>query len=143
MENDDKFTPYAVVPNFFKATSLAKEKSREYYPTESSWQGAPDAFRHVAWQAMLAKKYGPTIANLAGQYHELPLTGVLGAAAPDQTALEKEQDLFNNKLGREIAEQANSLEDILRLSKEAVDSRKAKYLSNEEIKKLKKEDSYY
>jgi len=139
----DKFTPYTVIPNFFTATNLAKEKSKEYYPTDSQWQGAPDAYRHVAWQAMLAKKYGPTLANLAGQWHELPLTALVGAGAPNQTDLEKEQDLFNNEIGRKIAERATSVDEILQMAKEAVDNKEAKYLSNEEIKKLKKEDPYY
>ena len=137
---DKKFTPYAVVktktkatyPGFFDSAEAASGLAEATYPPETQWQGKGDAFRHLVWQALLAKKYNSTIANAAGQYHELPLGHRL-RAAEDQTDEEKAQDLHNNALGREIASKAKSVEDIYLLAKQYVDSGKAKYLTPDEM----------
>ena len=135
---DKKFTPVAVVkpkwPSSVKdIANAAAGISEGTYPLKEQWQGKGDALRHIVWQAMMTKKYGHLPAYLAGGYHELPLGKDLKAADPDQSDTEREQDLYNNKLGREIASKANTIEDIYRLAKEAIDSGKAKYLTPEEI----------
>lgn len=154
MADKGKFTPVAIIdyPGFFKSRDISVDKAKELYGIKEEWQGKGDAYRHVLWQALMAKKYGPTAANLMGQYHELPLTRALGAAAWDQTAEEKAMDLYNNELGRKIAEQSNSLEDIYRLTKKAVDTKKAKFIPlaviearsrQKEIEDAKEEQSAY
>jgi hypothetical protein len=138
---DKKFTPYAVVktktktkyPGFFDSAEVAGGLAEATYPPETQWQGKGDAFRHLVWQALLAKKYNSTVADYAGKYHELPLGQTLRAAALDQTDEEKAQDLYNNALGREIASKAKSVEDIYLLAKEYVDSGKAKFLTPDEM----------
>ena len=140
MADKDKksFTPVSVVkpkwPSSVKDIANASAGISEgTYPLTEQWQGRGDAFRHIVWQAMMAKKYGHLPAYLAGEYHELPLGKGWKAADPDQSDLEREQDLYNNKLGREIASRSETIEDIYRLSKEAVDTGKARYLTPEEM----------
>jgi len=138
---DKKFTPYTVVktktktkyPGFFESAEAASGLAEAAYPPETQWQGQGDAFRHLVWQALLAKSYNPTVADYAGRYHELPLGETLRAASRDQTSEEKAQDLYNNALGREIASKAKSVEDIYLLAKQYVDSGKAKFLTPDEM----------
>jgi hypothetical protein len=148
------FKPYAVVsyPGFFEGRNISVDKAKKTYGTKEEWQGKGDAYRHVVWQALMAKKYGDTAANLMGQYHELPLSQFLGAAAFDQTDEEKAMDLYNNELGRKIAAQAKSPEDIYRLAKKAVDKGQAKFIPmaviearsrQKEIEDAKEEQSAY
>jgi len=138
-----KFTPYTVVktktkyPSFMDSAEVAGGLAEATYPQKEQWQGKGDALRHIVWQALLAKGYNPTIANAAGQWHELPLGDELRkythTAASDQTPVEKAQDLYNNALGREIASKAKSVEDIYLLAKQYVDSGKAKFLTPDEL----------
>lgn len=136
---EKKFTPVAIVPKKYpgmlEARNISVAQGKEVYGPKEEWQGKGDALRHIVWQALVAKSWNPTVANLLGQYHELPITGYLGGAALDQTPQEKQQDLFNNALGRDIAAKANSIEDIYRLAKEAVDTGKAQYVPLAEIER--------
>jgi len=136
-----EFTPYAVVPkrkqeypsSIKDIANAAAGIAEGTYSSKEQWQGKGDALRHIVWQAMMAKKYGNTLANAAGQYHELGLGKRFKAADPNQSDAEKEQDLYNNTIGREIAAKATSIEDIYRLAKEAVEKGQAKYLTPEEM----------
>jgi hypothetical protein len=147
---DKVFTAYGIVanaiPNFLKreykkksegnpigqARDLALTQAEKYGVSEERL-GKGDAVRHLVWQALTSRGYGDTLANLAGQYHELPLP--LGAAV-NQTDAEKEMDLYNNSLGREIGSKAKSLEDIYKLAQEYVDSGKAKYYSQGQMEDM-------
>lgn len=137
---DGKFTPVAVVkqkyPGFFEARNLAVEQGKTYgFSEEHNARG--DALRHIVWQALLAKN-NQNLAKAVGDWHELPIPRVmggggipvpkwLGGAGYDVAKQEAEMDQFNNAIGRDIAKRANSIDDIYRLAKEAVDSGKAKY----------------
>lgn len=139
-----KFTPVAIVPKkeqkypsgITDIAAAAGGIAEGAYPGNEQWLGKGDAMRHLVWQALMAKQYGNKLANLAGQWHELPLgedlQPYLHTADAEQMPEEKANDLYNNQLGREIAAKAKSIEDIYLLAKEAVDSGKAKYYAPDE-----------
>ena len=150
--SDFKAVAIIPFPNFFEGRNISVNKAKETYGQKEEWQGKGDAYRHLVWQALMAKKYGDTAANLMGQYHELPLGRGVGAAAWDQTAEEKAMDLYNNELGRKIAAQAKTPDQIYSLAKKAVDTGKAKFIPisviearsrQKEIEDAKEEQSAY
>lgn len=142
----NKFTPFAVVPKrpqqwpsgITNIAAAAGGIAEGAYPGNEQWLGKGDAMRHLVWQALMAKQYGNKLADYAGQWHELPLgeelRPYLHTADAEQMPEEKANDLYNNALGREIASKANSMEDIYKMAKDAIESGKAKYYSEDERK---------
>lgn len=133
----NKFTPVAIVPKKYpsvlEARNIAVEQGQSYGPSEEH-DARGDALRHIVWQALTAKAVTPNFAKGLGDWHELPLPRWVGAAGVPfsgkelaQMRVENDMDQYNNALGREIAAKANSVEEILKLAKEAVDSGRAKY----------------
>ncbi len=90
--------------------------------------GPADAYRHLVWLGELSRRMGPDMAGSLGDLHEIhgqasamrrETTGqgrdlINGAAATDM-------DRRNNLIGVSIGQQANSFDDVLRLSREAID----------------------
>lgn len=128
-----EFTPFAIIPDTKKFAERAANAASAKYGKKEEWMGKGDAFRHMAWQAMMAQKYGPTVANLVGQYHELPLGRRLGAASQEQTDEEKQMDLFNNTIGRQIGVKAKNMDEMYKMLEDAITSGKAKYLDQHEL----------
>lgn len=124
----DKFTPYAVV-----ASRVAEKKAEETYSPREQHNARGDAYRHLVWQALMARNQSPAKAKLAGDYHESFMPYLLGGGGFDQPSEEKQMDLYNNSLGRRIASQAKSEADIYRLAKEYIDKGIAKYIPVEEL----------
>lgn len=143
---EKKFTPVAIVPKRPQAypsgiTDIAAAAggiAEGTYPGSEQWLGKGDALRHIMWQALMAKQYGNTLANAAGQWHELnlgeDLQPYLHTADAEQMPQEKANDLHNNIIGRDIASKANTIEDIYLMAKDAVESGRAKYYSEDERK---------
>lgn len=142
MADQSKFTPVAIIqwPGFFKSRSISLDKGKETYGPTEEHNMRGDAVRHLVWQALMAKKYGPDVAKLAGDYHESRMPAWLGGAGVFPDEQEREMDKFNNALGLEIAKQANTPEDIYRLAKEYVDSGKAKYMTLPEVIRKSREE---
>jgi hypothetical protein len=145
---DKKFTPVAVVkwPNFFQSRNIALDKAKQAYGPTEEHNARGDAYRHIVWQALLAKQYGDKTAKGMGDYHEAPIPAWMGGAgmSPDQD--ETSMDQFNNAIGRQIAAQAKTEADIYRLAKEYVDSGKAKYMPMSDIirkSRLEEEEQTY
>lgn len=121
------FTPYAIV-----SKNIAEKKAIDTYGKNKQYNAEGDAYRHLVWSALMAKKYGPeTTANISG-YHESNMPFWLGGGGglvpylfPNQPANEKTMDTANNSLGLEIANKAKNEEEIYKLAKEYVDSGKA------------------
>jgi len=86
--------------------------------------GKTDAMRHLMLQALLTKKLGPTAASVIGNIHEM--------TSFSQPRAEKEMDMFNDRLGREIGKAARTEEDIIRMAKEYVDSGKVQIIPAEQ-----------
>lgn len=147
MADKGKFTPVAVVkwPNFFQSRNIALDKAKQAYGPTEEHNARGDAFRHIVWQALLAKQYGDVTAKGMGDYHEAPIPAWMGGAGLDPDKDETSMDQFNNAIGREIASKAKTEEDIYRLAKEYVDSGKAKYMPMADIirkSQLEEEQAY-
>lgn len=132
MSDLDKFIPFAIVKDSYAAAEKASKASEALYPEKEQWKGKGDAFRHMAWQALLQKQH-PTLAKVVGYYHELPIGRTLGGAALEQTPEERQMDLANNALGRDIAMKAKNLDEMYKMLQDAIKSGKAKYLTQDEI----------
>jgi hypothetical protein len=96
-----------------------KEAKAEFGESSASMIGGDtDAMRHLLYQAYLTRKWNPTSANIVSWLYENTPSG--------QSASEKEMDLFNDRLGREIGQKAASDEEVLQMAREYVKSKKAK-----------------
>lgn len=140
MADKSKFTPFAIIAKPVRyirdlamlpkeAPELAKRAenaARAKYQNSEQWLGEGDAFRHMAWQALMTQKYGRVPAAIAGYAHELGLGGPLGN--PDQTNREEQMDLANNAIGRDIGAKYNNVNDMMAAIEEAIQTGKAQYL---------------
>jgi hypothetical protein len=81
------------------AARIALDETDKHFPTETGLGDKKDAFRHALWSYRLTKMIGPEGAKVVTDAHERddgPWTG------------ERLQDLYNNKIGRELALDNNS-----------------------------------
>lgn len=142
MADKSKFTPVAIIqwPGFFKSRNISLDKAKEVYGPTEEHNMRGDAYRHLVWQALMSKKFGPDFARLVGEYHESRMPAMLGGAGIFPDEQEKEMDLYNNALGLEIAKQAKTPEDVYKLAKEYVDSGKAKYMTLPEVIRKSREE---
>ena len=120
----DNFTPYAIIMGDY----ADKEAIKRY--GEELPGGKRDAFRHLVWQANLQRNY-PSIAKMLGDLHESRYFPILGGRG--QGEAERQMDLFNNELGRRIADQAKSEEDVYRIAEEMIRQEKAKILPIDQV----------
>lgn len=121
-----KFTPYAIIAKninpIIKLGHKAEEMAQKAYPSQSQATRERDAYRHMIWQAMLAREFGPEVAETVGNIHEnkyLPIVGGMG-----QPESQREMDLYNNQLGRGINWQSE--EELDKLIQAQILSNKAK-----------------
>ena len=82
---DIKESAYAVSGERFKKNDEAGKPGAE--------DGHQDAFRHMYWNVMMTKKFGPEFAEAFGTAHE---------GVPGNPAAREAMDLYNNELGRKI-----------------------------------------
>ena len=101
------------------ATNEAKNR---FPDSQGEVGGEQDAFRHLVWQANLQRNM-PFAAKLIGDLHE---TRIPYIGNPLQGKSEREMDIYNNDLGRKIADQATSNEDVYRIAEEFVRGGRAK-----------------
>lgn len=97
----------------------AIEEAKLRFPDDGKVGGNQDAFRHLVWQANLQREM-PLIAKLAGNIHESEYVPFIGAMGTGQGEAEKEMDLYNNALGRKIADQATSMDDVYSIAEQMV-----------------------
>ena len=142
MADESNFTPVGVIewPNALQIRSQAQAKALDEYGIKEEHNGRGDAYRHLVASALLAKKYGNSLSEKLGNYHESSAPRFLLGGGDNQDPEENSMDMLNNALGREIAAKANTPEDIFRLAKEYVDSGKASYMSMEKIIQKSKEE---
>ena len=110
----------------------ATEEAKKRFPDESGVGGNQDAFRHLVWQANLQREM-PYFAKLIGDIHEsrIPFIG----REPIQGKSETEMDLYNNALGRKIADQATSYDDVYRIADEYIKNKKVKTVPIDIVRK--------
>ena len=100
----------------YEAQRNAQGVSQDYYPTADNKPGnydQNDAFRHAYWSALLTKRLGPDWSREFTSAHE----GYYSNPGPAEA-----MDLYNNEVGRKIAEQHPdaSEESLARLIDDAV-----------------------
>jgi hypothetical protein len=79
---------------FFAAAAAEGLATLNWLPPRHNDNG--DAFRHCWWSYLMARKVGSDWAKRWGDAHEL--------GASSQPAIEQEMDLWNNQVGRNIAD---------------------------------------
>lgn len=109
---------------------LALEYSQDLYKNEVLHNGNGDAFRHTLWNFGMAIDVGQDFAKKWADAHENGASG--------QPALEKEMDLFNNKVGRELAKSYPNTtlhSTFKKKSRQKVRDGKCKIISNNKLVK--------
>jgi hypothetical protein len=106
----------AVKSDFFlDPSSYAQSRSKQMFPKQKNEWTQQDAARHMLASGMMAQKFGPTVAKIAGLAHEhgnAPVKTIgymlgIGKMPPDY-----DQDLHNNALGVQLSKDAASQEDL-------------------------------
>lgn len=101
----------------------AQNKAEELFSTVCEiYNGKGDAFRHAYWNALATKNIGSAMTKLLTDAHEDKEPGYT------YEGKEKDMDLFNNKVGRDIA--SNSLNNLAQNIQNALNSGKLRYISN-------------
>lgn len=114
----------ADVTDIGEIISRSKKIPLEYFDPKSEVAGEADAMRHLLFQAQLAQKYGDMPAQMVSYLHEY--------TSPGQPSAEREMDFLNDALGRELAREAGSEEELIRLARKYIESGKAKTLPKEQ-----------
>jgi hypothetical protein len=106
---------------FVDPSSYAQAKSKEMYPKKKSEWTERDAARHMLAAGMMAQKFGPTAAKMAGLAHEhfnAPVKTLGYVLGLNKMPADYEQDLHNNALGIDLAKRAATQEELERSIKE-------------------------
>jgi hypothetical protein len=100
--------------SFQEIHDQAFDEADDRYPSEDRNDDHNDAFRHAYWNALMADEYGDEWAHDYGTAHE---------RIPGNNAAREAMDLYNNEVGRQIAQENPdaSREDLARLVAQAVD----------------------
>jgi hypothetical protein len=110
----------------------ATEEAKLRFPDDGRVGGNQDAFRHLVWQANLQREM-PLLAKFAGNAHESDYMPFIGAMLQGQGESEKEMDLYNNALGRKIADQATSIDDVYSIAEQMVRNNRVRTVPQEII----------
>lgn len=111
-------------PSIFSVSPYARAIAREMYPGQLGQDDQQDAARHMLAAGTMARKYGPTVADLAGRAHEYstsPLRALMMMLGRGDMPPDYKQDMHNNALGIELARRAQSqreLEDLVQQAAE-------------------------
>lgn len=111
-------------PSIFSVSPYARAIAREMYPSQLGQDDQQDAARHMLAAGTMARKYGPTVADLAGRAHEYstsPLRALMMMLGRGEMPPDYKQDMHNNALGIELARRAQSqreLEDLVQQAAE-------------------------
>lgn len=74
----------------YKVAKVAEAKTIEFYG-KSEWSDNSDAFRHCLWNALMAKSIGTSCAQRWATAYEFESMGI-----------DKDMDLYNNQVGRNL-----------------------------------------
>jgi hypothetical protein len=111
-------------PSIFSVSPYSRAIAREMYPGQFGQDDQQDAARHMLAAGTMARKYGPTVADLAGKAHEYstsPLRALMMMLGRGEMPPDYKQDMHNNALGIELARRAQSqseLEDLVQQAAE-------------------------
>ena len=88
----------------------------------SQYQGEGDAMRHIAFSALATKAYGSDKVPKALSWMNENIKGILDPAE------DKDMDLTNDAIGREIGLKAKNEEEVYQMAREAISSGRAKVI---------------
>lgn len=92
----------------YRAASKAEEMTVRFYGN-NGYQDNADAYRHCLWNALMKKYIGEAAAKEWANAHEYYSEG-----------MDKEMDLFNNEVGRDIDVEVRTEEQIINYVRELV-----------------------
>jgi hypothetical protein len=107
-----------MAPNKEFATNVGVET----YGKESELGGKADAMRHITFSALASQQYSEPVAKTISVLNE--------NITYNQSPAEKSMDYANDAIGRDIAKKAKYKDEIVQMAKEAIDSGKAKTISD-------------
>ena len=110
----------------------AIDEAKVRFPDDGKVGGNQDAFRHLVWQANLQREM-PFLAKFIGNAHESDYVPFVGAMGKGQGESEKQMDLYNNALGRKIADQATSMDDVYSIAEQMVKNNRVRTVPQEII----------
>ncbi|CAB4122792.1 PcfJ-like protein [uncultured Caudovirales phage] len=111
-------------PSIFSVSPYSSSVAREMYPGQMGQDDQQDAARHMLAAGTMARKYGPTVADLAGKAHEYStssLRALMMMIGRGEMPPDYKLDMHNNALGIEMARRAKSqreLEDLVQQAAE-------------------------
>ena len=82
--------------DFLDLRNAAYDTAEQRFPGQGAEDGHQDAFRHAYWNALMVQRFGLDWAARMGTAHE---------RLPGNPADREAMDLYNNEVGRRIAEQ--------------------------------------
>ena len=88
----------------------AKKYDLKTNPNKPGWNDELDAFRHAYMQADLSNKYGSKAAKFLGDIHE----NIYDKLFTIQPHKEKNMDLWNNNIGRQVSNEVDKQTKILK-----------------------------
>ena len=93
---------------------ISEKKKKKYdlktNPNKPGWNDELDAFRHAYMQADLSNKYGSKAAKFLGDIHE----NIYDKLFTIQPHKEKNMDLWNNNIGRQVSNEVDKQTKILK-----------------------------
>jgi len=101
---------------------FATDVSIETYGKKTELGGKADAMRHITFSALASQQYSEPVAKTISVLNE--------NITYNQSDAEKSMDYANDAIGRDIAKKAKSKDEIVQMAKEAIDSGKAKTISD-------------
>jgi hypothetical protein len=102
-------------PGLLSVPTYSRTVSYEMYPAQEGQFDQRDAARHMLASGTLARKYGPTAAEMLGKLHEIgtsPLRFIGSKLGISEMPVDYEQDLHNNRLGIELGKRSKSQKDL-------------------------------
>lgn len=102
-------------PALFSVPAYSEMVSRDMYPGQGGQYDQQDAARHMLAAGTLARKYGPTAAEMLGSLHEIKTSPFRWAGSKlgiSEMPVDYEQDLYNNQLGISLAKRSRSQKDL-------------------------------
>jgi len=98
-----------------QVSTYSELTAQDMYPGQQGQYDQRDAARHMLAAGTLARKYGPTAAEMMGKAHEIttsPFRYIGSKLGISQMPVDYEQDLHNNQIGIELARRSKSQKDL-------------------------------
>ena len=122
--------------------NYAETVAYEMYPGQQGQFTQQDAARHMLASGTLARKFGPTAAEMLGKLHEIktsPLRWIGSKLGVSEMPVDYEQDLYNNQRGIEAGLRSRSqkeLEDLIQSMVEQAREQNGERLTPQQIERM-------